>query len=275
MDLGISTYTFPWAVGVPGYLPDTPKSWSDLMTFCTQNQVQRFQIGDNFPLHALSSSVLTEYIRQAEDRTIQLEVGTRRLEKVHLLNYLSIARQARSPFLRVVIDDTDYEPDEESVIEIIGEVLPHFRSENVMLSLENHDRFSSSSLLNIILETDPEWVGICLDTSNSLRAGEGVEQVLHTLLPFILNLHYKDIQIERVGHKMGFMVQGCEPGTGIISLDSLIQTLGKSDRCQSVTLEQWPPFVENLDHTIQQERDWALKGVHFLRHTLNFYSQHI
>ncbi|MBU1820313.1 MAG: sugar phosphate isomerase/epimerase [Bacteroidetes bacterium] len=269
MDIGLSTYAFPWAIGVEGYQPDSPLTLLDLLQLCEAWEVPRFQIGDNIPIHTLPASEWEEALALADRAGIQLEIGTRRLEENHLRQYLQLARGARSPFLRLVIDEGDYQPGEEEIVRIIRKLLPEFKEARVRLGLENHDRFPALTLRRMVEETNPVWVGICLDTSNSLGAGEGLRHIVPVLGPYVFNLHYKDITIKRVGHKMGFQVAGCCPGTGSIPLDFVLEELIPYGRCQSVTLEQWPPLLNTLAETIAQERAWAMQGVELLKIHVN------
>ena len=49
------------------------------------------------------------------------------------------------------------------------------------LAIENHDRFNSTTLVEILERIDSDRVGICLDTVNSFGALEGPEVVLENL----------------------------------------------------------------------------------------------
>ncbi|GAB2794080.1 TIM barrel protein [Rhabdobacter roseus] len=273
MDLGISTYTYPWAVGVPGYGPAQPLALPELLEIGHRLAVKRLQIGDNLPVHTLPSTSWCEAIRRAGQLGVQLELGTRRLEREHIGRYLELAAQAGSPFLRVVVDDQGYAPSRAEVVAEVRALLPQLREQKIRLGIENHDRFSAKSLQIIVESTDPDWVGICLDTSNSLGAGEGVAYLVEILAPYVINLHYKDIAIRRVAHKMGFEVAGCAPGQGLIDPRYLLSTLSKYLRCESVTLEQWPPYLGTLEATIRQEAAWAEEGIDLLKNTLKNYTQ--
>ncbi|NTW36601.1 MAG: hypothetical protein HGB17_10810, partial [Syntrophobacteraceae bacterium] len=50
MRLGIGSYTFPWAVGMPGHRPAQPMTALDLLDKATQLGVGVVQICDNLPL---------------------------------------------------------------------------------------------------------------------------------------------------------------------------------------------------------------------------------
>jgi sugar phosphate isomerase/epimerase len=262
--LGISSYSFPWAVGVDGFRPIQPLQATDLVQQAIAYGVECLQIGDNMPLHLLTESEHKALQTNAQQAGIRLEVGTRRLTKDHLKYYLDIAQNLHSPFLRVVIDDTDYHPSETEVIAVIREVIDDFKQENIILAIENHDRFPAQSLQRIIESTDPEWVGICLDTANSLGAGEGIREVVTTLAQYTVNVHIKDFTIRRVSHKMGFVVQGCSAGKGMLDIPWLLDQLRPYNRCQSATLELWSDPEPTIEATLIKEKQWADESIRYL-----------
>ena len=265
MELGISTYTFPWAVGINGFEPEKKLTPFDLLLTAKHFGISRLQIGDNFPLHLLDYERLISLKQEAGKLKIQLEVGTRRLTADNLLRYLVIAESLHSPFLRVVIDDQDFHPSPAEVKEIIKAVIPQFRQKNVILAIENHDRFPAYVLEDIICDTDKEFVGICLDTANSLGAGEGINEIMKVLAPYTVNLHIKDITITRLSHKMGFMVQGCAAGKGDLDIINIIKTIKTNGKCKSVTLELWSDFQKDIKTTIENEKKWAEESISYLK----------
>jgi 3-oxoisoapionate decarboxylase len=287
IQLGISSYSYPWAVGVPGHAPARPLTAFDLLAEANRLNVSAVQYGDNLPLHQLSVSQWQALRHEADERGLAIQVGTKGLTTDTLKTYLKLAWEARSPFLRMVIDDGSYQPVIEEVVTLINQKLPALRDAGVMLSIENHDRFTAQELLYIATRTDPEWVGFCLDTTNSFGAGQTVSEVLTMLRQGrVVNLHAKDFTAHRVAHKMGFVIEGCEPGTGLVNLPALLLdiTHGLDWPKQAVkplpdllngprrpifpltiTLEQWPPLQHNLADTIAQEATWAETGVRWIQ----------
>ncbi len=265
MQLGISTYTYPWAVGVPGSEPPVPLTAPDLIAQAGEQGIPIVQLGDNLPLHALPAPELAACKTLADRLQVRLEVGARRLTAEHLHAYLGIARQFGSPFVRFVIDDADYKPTVDEVIGIIREALVDLRRHNVRLAIENHDRFPARFLKRIVQSTDPHWVGICLDTANSLGAGEDTDTVADTLAPYTFNLHIKDFTVRRVPHKMGFHVEGAPAGQGLLSVPRLLQKLIPYNRCYSATLELWTPPEADIADTIHKEAAWARESLQYLQ----------
>ncbi|MDQ3847016.1 MAG: hypothetical protein M3342_23825, partial [Bacteroidota bacterium] len=119
MLLGLSTYSFPWAIGVQDYKPTKTVAANDLLELAAAHSISYIQYGDNLPLHTLSKQEINNLKEKALQLNIQVEVGTRRLSAINIRTYLSIAQELQSPFLRVVIDDSDFHPGEEEVIEEI------------------------------------------------------------------------------------------------------------------------------------------------------------
>lgn len=227
------------------------------------------QIADNLPLHKLPHDKLQQLIDHCEKLKVAVEVGTRGLFPERVKDYLDIAVKFKSPFLRLVVDDKGFEPAQGEIVREIQKLLPLFREKQVMLAIENHDRFNAHQLVEIVQETDPEWVGICLDTANSLGAGEGIGEVMDQLGSYTVNLHIKDIEIKRVPSNMGFTIKGCPAGKGVIDIPWLLNTLSNNPNFFSVTLELWPEFGGDLEHTISTEHTWVRQSLIYLRKVMD------
>jgi len=257
MQLGLSTYTYTWAIGVPGSEPEKPMSVFELIGKASTFGVSVVQIADNLALEKFDIQELTEIKKFASNLGIRIEVGARHMTLLRLQEYLEIAGLMESPILRFVIDGPGFEPEVPEVIQIIREIVPLLKKNNIRLAIENHDRFKSYEFAQMVTETDPEWVGICLDSVNSMGAGEGIEEVIRTLSPFTINLHLKEFVIKRVSHKMGFVVEGLPAGEGMLNIPALLETIEKTGKCQSAILELWTPPSETIEETIRKENVWA------------------
>ena len=269
MKLGVSSYTFGWAVGVVGHQPAQPMDENDLLDYVVAHDLWLLQIGDNLPLHGFDAARLECLAKRAKAENIELEIGARGLTPQHLALYLGIARQLDARLLRFVIDGKDYEPSLDEVASILRDVLNTLGE--ISIGIENHDRFLARDLRAMIDRVGDERVGICLDTANSLGAGEGLREVADALAPVTLNLHIKDFSITRLSHMMGFEVSGRAAGSGMMNWPALIEQLESFNRCRSAVLELWTPPADDIETTIEKERDWAaqslsyLKGLRYLR----------
>jgi sugar phosphate isomerase/epimerase len=265
MQLGLSTYAYTWAFGVPGKVPETPMTLSDLVSQAHAYDLPVVQIADNCPLHVLSQEELHDLSRTATLLGVRLEVGMRGLIADSVQDYLDIAKQLGSPVLRLVVDGPGYEPDIDEVIRVVRSLVPRLKKLGIRLAIENHDRFLSTDFVRMVTETDPEWVGICLDSVNSMGAGEGVAEVVRTLAPHTINLHIKEFTVRRVDHKMGFVVEGRPAGQGMLSIPALVRTIAAHGRCRSAIIELWTPPQNTLNDTILKEAEWVASSVSFLK----------
>ncbi|WPP50304.1 sugar phosphate isomerase/epimerase family protein [Catalinimonas niigatensis] len=204
---------------------------------------------------------LSEFARQSG---IAIEVGTRGLIPDHLHLYLDIAEKLKSPILRMVVDASDYHPGKEDIIAIIRNHLPELEKRNIILAIENHDRLTARTFAEIIHKIGSDRVGICLDSVNSMGAGEGIESVVDRLGPLTVNLHIKDFSVQRVYHMMGFVIEGQPAGQGMLPIEEIVKKLESHQRCQSAILELWTPPEKTIDKTIAKEAKWAAESIDFL-----------
>jgi sugar phosphate isomerase/epimerase len=268
MQLGISSYTYTWAVGVPGSMPPKPLSAYDLVDKAFEFGLNVVQIADNLPLEYLSAKQISELSEYAWGKHVTIEMGGRGLTYEHTIECLETAKLLHSPILRMVIDGPGYEPDLASVITTLQQLVPEFKSRNIKLAIENHDRFKAREFEKIILSAGNEWVGICLDSVNSMGAGEGFVIVSDILMPYTINLHLKDFSIKRVSHKMGLIIEGRPAGSGMLNISDLVSRLSVLNRCQSTILELWTPPEPSIEVTLIKEDKWANESIEFLRKIL-------
>jgi sugar phosphate isomerase/epimerase len=263
MILGISSFTYGWAVGMN---PDNPKVTEfELLDRAVAYDLKCLQVGDNLPLHRLTESKLQELKIRIEKNHTRLEVGARKLTEDHLHRYLEISKFLKAPLLRFVVDSDNYQPSDQTIISILKNIVPELKENNITLGIENHDRFKARELAAIMDAVGDDRVGICLDSVNSIGAGEGLEWVTELLAPYTVNLHIKDFQIQRFQHKMGFIVTGVPAGRGMMDVSTIIHRLSQFGRCQSAILEQWAPPEATADLTIEKENLWADQGIKYLK----------
>jgi 3-oxoisoapionate decarboxylase len=265
--LGLSSFTYTWAVGVPGFeQPDRPLSPDDLLERAAHLGVPVVQFADNLPLHVLPD--VDGLARRARALGVDVEVGTRGIDRDNLLRYLAIAAAVGSPLLRIVVDTVASHPGPSEVVDGLGPLRADFTSAGVTLAIENHDRFPAAELVGIVGALGADWTGVVLDTVNSFGALEGPDVVIRTLAPIAVNLHVKDFVITRAPHNMGFLVEGCPAGRGRLDVASLFSTIRRYRTDVTAVLELWTPPQESLGSTIDTERRWAEESVSYLKSLL-------
>jgi len=265
MHIGISTYAYTWAIGVPGYpLPDAPLTAFALLDRAHALGVDVVQFADNLPLDRLNTAELDELISRARTLNLALEIGTRGIAYEHLMHYLALAQAVASPLVRIVIDTADLHPDPPDIVAALRRVMPDYERAGVRLAIENHDRFRARELRSMIEHIGSDHVGVCLDTVNSFGALEGPDVVLDALAAHVINVHVKDFQVRRMSHNMGFIVEGTPAGDGMLDLPWLMDQLRSHGRDPNLILELWTPPELAINDTIAKESAWAERSVHYL-----------
>jgi len=263
--LGIGTYAYAWAIGVPGYdIPDPMDAFAFVETVA-RHDIKVAQIADNIPLHTLEQDELTRLKSVADAKGVTIEVGTRGIASDHLAVYTQIAKQMNSPILRVVVDTDKHHPSPSEVVDLLRPQLKQLEDDNIILAIENHDRFPAQTLVDIVKSLDSHYVGICLDTVNSFGSLEGPVYVVKALAPYVVNLHVKDFSIARHDHNMGFTLIGTPAGQGMLDVRGVMEQLDAHGRDYNAILELWPPPENRIDATIAKERRWAEQSISFLR----------
>ena len=265
MKLGIGSYTYTWAVGVAGHEPASPLGARALLDRAVELGVGVVQYCDNLPLTALTAVELDALVDAAGAAGVALETGTRGLDPPGLLAQLAVARRIGAPVVRVVVDGPADHPAPDEAVARLAPLVPRFAGEGVAIAIENHDRFSTGTLVEIVERLSPRHVGVCLDTVNSFAALEGPAVVVERLAPYALNLHVKDFTIRRVNGQMGFSVEGAPAGEGRLDVPWLLERLAAAGRDVNAILELWTPHQGGLEETIALEAHWARRSLSYLR----------
>lgn len=263
MILGLSSYTYGWAIGVRGHEPSQPMDENGLLDQCAEHGVKLLQVCDNLPLLSLPPERLARFAQRAANDGVRIEVGSRRLTVEHVAEMATLARRVGAKLIRFVIDGPDFHPAPDRVVATLREVLPLL--DGLTLGLENHDRFAARTLRSIVETVGSNRIGICLDTANSLGAGEGLATVVTELAPLTVNLHIKDFQITRLPHLMGFTVEGRPAGGGMLDVPWLLEQLAPFKRCETAVLELWTPPESGIERTVAKEKVWAAQSLEYLQ----------
>lgn len=261
MKTGVSSFAFGWAVGDAA----APMQELALIEVARRHGLAVVQLADNLPAHTFTPERLSAFIAAAAASAIDIELGARGLSEAHLERYVALCRQTGSRLLRFVIDGPGHEPPVRDVRALARDAAPALEAAGVTLAIENHDRFPARVLRALVDEVASSSVGICLDTANSLGAGEGLEYVASLLAPVTVNLHVKDVCIARLPHQQGFIVEGRPLGHGVLPIQKTIERVRAEGRCESVILEGWSSPSDDPAETVRVEALWAEQGLRTLK----------
>ena len=265
MKLGIGSYAYAWAIGNANQTPANPMTAFDLVSRCSQLGVHVAQICDNLPLDKMSDADLDRLADHARKLKVDIEVGTRGIDEAHLRRYLALAKRFESPILRVVAGAAHAEPSAEAVISAIRGLLPDLAKANIILAIENHDRFTTRTLAEVFDTLASRHVGLCLDTVNSFGCLEGPEIVVERLAKYVVCLHVKDFKIGRTASTLGFLLQGTPAGQGQLNMPWLLGELRSAGKDVNAILETWPAPEERIEQTVAKEDQWVAQSIQYLR----------
>jgi sugar phosphate isomerase/epimerase len=153
------------------------------------------------------------------------------------------------------------QPTVAEAIERLGQIVP--RVAPIQIAIENHDRFSTEQLGQIVRDAGCRVV---LDTANSLGALEGLDTVLRGLATETVCLHVKDVTVTRVPSQLGLDVRGAPAGQGQVELDTTLAHLLAVAPLASVIVEHWTPEVTDPE---RWEHEATTIGLAHLRRVLS------
>src|SRR5579871_523377 len=107
MKLGIGTYTYMWSIGFPGAQTTAPLDALGLLRRAHELGVRVVQFGPNLSLSEVSKEDLLAIVAFARDAEIELEIGTRGLNAVHLRTQLELAARLDCKLVRTVPERDD------------------------------------------------------------------------------------------------------------------------------------------------------------------------
>lgn len=97
---------------------------------------------------------------------------------------------------------------------------PIARKYRVRLAVENHKDYRTDELLELLKRIDSEFVGVCLDTGNSIALLEDAQSTARDLAKWTFTVHLKDMGVEEAPN--GFLLAEVPLGQGVLDLKAII-----------------------------------------------------
>ncbi len=107
--------------------------------------------------------------------------------------------------------------------------------EKIRLAIENHKDWRNEELLHIIREVSSPWVGICVDTGNSIALLEEPVSVARDFAPFAYATHIKDMGVREYAD--GFLLSEVPLGQGFLELPRIMGVLREAQPDLRFSLE--------------------------------------
>lgn len=142
---------------------------------------------------------------------------------------------------------------------------PIVRKHRVQLAIENHKDWQVPELLALMRLLSSEYVGICVDTGNSIALLEDPGAVVEAYAPYAMATHLKDMAVQE--YEQGFLLSEVPLGEGFLDLPSLVGTLRRVKPDLRFSLEmiardplQIPCLAEPYWGTFDHVPGWFLAG---------------
>lgn len=105
----------------------------------------------------------------------------------------------------------------------------------VRLAVENHKDWRIDEMLGWLKRLSSEYVGVCLDTGNSIALLEEPHAVVEAFAPWTFTTHFKDMAVTESDD--GFLLSEVPLGDGFLDLERIVATLRKAKPEVKLNLE--------------------------------------
>ena len=262
MTIGLGTYAFFWQWHPTAVQPLT---LADMIDKTAGWDVPVFQICDYPLIETYDAAALTALHRHAEDRGVQLELGTRGISPEHLTRYLDIAHALDATMVRSMVNAADHRPTVAEAVGLLTQVTPRYEDAGVTVALETYEQIAVRDLVRVVEGVDSLALGICLDPGNCVAALELPATTVEVTAPHVRNVHVKDFAFTRRDGWVGFTLAGCPLGEGLLDYRHLVDTVQPDQRGLNQIIEHWLPWQGDSATTIQTEDQWNVHNLSFLR----------
>jgi sugar phosphate isomerase/epimerase len=220
------------------------------------------QICENARPLALSDGQWSRLIDHAGEVGLALELGCMTLRVPVLERYLQRAAAIPSSTLRIVLEE-DEPPSRDDLAAFLDAAAAATTRAGARLAIENHFHVPCRLLAELAGNYPRERVMFCLDSANSLRNFEAVEQVWDLLGPRACMYHLKDYRV--TGGNVGFSVSGAPLGTGQFDVSAFLERAWGRDPGAPVFLENWVPSTGDREADIAADRRWLAESLRNLQ----------
>ena len=104
---------------------------------------------------------------------------------------------------------------------------PIAKQHGIRLAVENHKDWLISELLELVRKISSEYVGICVDTGNSIALLEDALAVVDAYSPFVASTHLKDMGVALFEN--GFLLSEVPLGAGFLDLPRIMKTIEQAN----------------------------------------------
>ncbi len=265
MKLGISSCTYPWAIGLQDAMPAHPLKPVQLLEKAQELGVGVVQFGPNMPLDQLPEAELRDVVKHADSWNIDLEMATIGIDPGRLRLQLQFAKRIGAILLKTAPERIDGRlPMRTEMSNCLRTIVDELEKGEISLAIDN-GRIPAQELNELLESIRSPWLGAAIDTATPLAIPQGWQISVRVLAHRALSLHIKDFVVQPGAYGMGLSIKGCPVGKGQLNIAWLMESIAALRVEPSVLLESWTPGQKTLHETITLEDAWAKQGVEYLR----------
>ena len=269
MKLGISTYTYAWAIGFSGATPNHPLRPVEFLEKARELGVSLVQFGANLPLDQLPENELQDVVKRARSWKIDLEMATQGLDPVHLRRQIEFAKKNSVILLKTTTEKPDGKlPLRTEMTASLRAIIGDLAKNEIHLAIDN-SRMPAQDLNELLTPIASSWLGVALDTLNPISIPQGWHISVRVLAYRTLSVQMKDFVVQPAWHGMGLTVEGRPAGEGQLNIPWLVDSFAALRVTPSTIAESWTPQQKTLQETISLEDAWAKQSVDYLRHFIS------
>jgi sugar phosphate isomerase/epimerase len=112
---------------------------------------------------------------------------------------------------------------------------PILKKQRMKLALENHKDWRVPEMLGMMEKIGSEWVGICIDTGNSISLLEEPDHVVEAYAKWGVSCHIKDMGVKE--YEEGFLLSEVPLGKGFLDIRRMMGVLRKANAKIQFSLE--------------------------------------
>jgi sugar phosphate isomerase/epimerase len=144
---------------------------------------------------------------------------------------------------------------------------PVAENAGVRICLENHTEAFSDEVLWIINRVNHPYVGVCVDTNNSLMVGEDPLTAIRKLAPVSFTNHFSDHRIDF--DQYGCRITGVATGTGDVPMRQAYLIIKANPNMKRLNLEiEFDPGGDGPDAARHREYRAVVESIRFAREEL-------
>jgi len=270
MKLGIDSYSYHLNLGQYEYHPAHPKDVPWLLNRAAELGVQGvmlMELGDD-----LSNDRLQSIRNEADRLGLYIEFGGGGTNPESVARDLTVATKLGADVIKITehVDrwsrTMSLNDQMQTAVTDLREVAGLAQKMGIRLAVENHGRLTASEHLWVIERVASDYVGLCLDTGNSLLLQEDPVATATMMAPYAFTTHFKDAAFR--GTPYGAEILHVGLGRGVLDLPKLLKIIKALAPDPNINIEVVSAPCGSEEQSLAAEDETVAVSVRYARETL-------